>query len=146
MCASPTDRCGAGALSSAATRSTHPLMGSFNLITLERPGPDELPLQARLNEALVRELFVAAKGGAIGLLSAMLLYALLVRPWTSHLLSVLFTALVGLTLVRMFGGIWGERVAHRHPPMRLYGWLAVVYGASGCCLAAIMLASYPDLP
>ena len=70
-------------------------MAAVNLITLARPKPDEEPLQDQLNEALVRELVLTAKGGAIGLLGASVLYSLIVVPWDNVLLSALFVVLFG---------------------------------------------------
>jgi signal transduction histidine kinase len=121
-------------------------MASINPITLARPTPDEEPLQAPLNEALVRELALTAKGGAAGLLGATVLYALLVGPWTSSLLSTLFVLLVAVTVFRLVFSIWLTRSATlRLPAMRVFAWLAFIYGVSGLCLSAILLASAAHL-
>ena len=121
-------------------------MASINPITLARPTADEEPLQAQLNEALVRELALTAKGGAAGLLGATVLYALLVGPWTSSLLSTLFALLVAVTVFRLGFSIWLTRGATlRLPTMRVFAWLAVVYGVSGLSLSAILLASAAHL-
>jgi signal transduction histidine kinase len=121
-------------------------VASLNLITLARPTPDEAPLQAQLNEALVRELAATAKGGAAGLLGASVLYAMLVGPWTSTLLTGLFGLLVAVTVIRLVLAIWLMRGAiGRLPTMRVFAWLAIVYGLSGLSLSAILLASAPQL-
>jgi signal transduction histidine kinase len=121
-------------------------MASVNLITLARPTPDEAPLQAQLNEALVRELVLTAKGGAAGLLGATVLYAILVGPWDSPLLIGLFALLFGVTLFRLGFVLWLMRGAmQRMSSMRVFAWLAVIYGASGVALSAILIASAPHV-
>jgi len=121
-------------------------MAGVNLITLARPTPDEEPLQAPLNEALVRELVLTAKGGAVGLLGASVLYAMVVGPWDSALLTVLFVLLFGVTLFRLGFVVWLKRGAlSRMAPMHVFVWLAVIYGASGVSLSAILIASAPHV-
>jgi signal transduction histidine kinase len=121
-------------------------VGSVNLITLERLAPDEELLREKLNEALVRELVLSAKGGATGLLLATLLCAMLLRPWDSGVVLGPFLVLIGVTVVRLIGGIWLERgMLQRLPHMRVFRWLAVTYAATGLSLAAIVLASPPQL-
>jgi signal transduction histidine kinase len=122
-------------------------MGAFNLITLTRLGPDEVPLRDQLNEALVRELVPASKGGAAALLFASLLLWMLVRRWTSTLGSALFLALVGVTLVRLLGSIWLERgLFRRLGHRRVFVCLWVIYLATGSCLGAVNLAACSELP
>jgi signal transduction histidine kinase len=120
---------------------------SINLITLEKPGADEAPLQAQLNETLVRELIATAKGGAAGLIVASVLCWMLVRPWTGAAVSAVFVALIGVTAIRLVGSLWIQRRwIDRVAYMRPFVWLAVIYAANGVCLAAVVLASCPHLP
>jgi signal transduction histidine kinase len=105
---------------------------------------DEAPLQAPLNEALVRELVITAKAGAAGLLLASGVLWVLVRPYTGALVSAMFIVLACTTIARLVGSLWLQRrgLAHR----RVYWGLAVLYGVTGSCVAAIVLASLPHLP
>jgi signal transduction histidine kinase len=122
-------------------------VGPFNLITLGRLTPDEASLQAELDEALVCELVVSARGGASGLLLAAVLCWLLVGPQTGPLVSAMFFVLIGITATRLAGSIWLQRGRlQRFPHMRVFAWLAVTYGLTGACLAAIVAASCPHLP
>jgi hypothetical protein len=84
-------------------------VASINLITLERPSADELPLQAQLNEALVRDLLLRTKGSGAGLLGAMLVLWLIIRPRTGGIVFALFLGLVGVTLCRVAGAMWSDR-------------------------------------
>jgi signal transduction histidine kinase len=122
-------------------------VGPVNLITLGRPAPDEAPLTAQLNEALVRELVVTAKGGASGLLLALVVEWLLVGPWTGIGVGALFVVLIGTTVVRLLGSMWLQRGRmQRFAHMRTFCWLSVIYAMTGACLAAIILAACPRLP
>ncbi|HZJ65186.1 MAG TPA: ATP-binding protein [Kofleriaceae bacterium] len=122
-------------------------MGSINLITLEKPTADEVPLQTQLNETLVRELLATAKGGAAGLLVATFLCWLLVHPWPGHAVTAAFAALIGVTATRLVGSIWIERrLIHRMPYMRVFLWLAVIYASNGASLAVFIVAACPHLP
>jgi signal transduction histidine kinase len=123
------------------------VMGAVNLITLARPSPDEEALQERLNETLVRELVMTAKGGAAGLLGATVLFWVLVRPWTGGLVSALLVVLATVTVTRLAVAIWLDRGAGRRVPhMRVFAGLAVIYVLSGTSLGAIIVASCPQLP
>jgi signal transduction histidine kinase len=121
-------------------------MGSVNLITLERPSPEEEPLREQLDEALVRELVFTAKGGAIALLIASLPYALLVKPWASSAALVPFIVLIAVTIARLVASIWLQRgPCQRLPHMRVFCWLAVIYAVTGLSLAAVLLTARPHL-
>jgi signal transduction histidine kinase len=122
-------------------------VGSFNPITLHRPAPDELVLRAQLDQALVRELVITSKAGASGLLLASLVAWLLVEPWTGPLVSGLFVVLMGTTVMRLIGSIWLQRGRmQRFAHMRVFWWIAAIYGVTGACLGAIVMVSCPQLP
>ncbi|TMQ12631.1 MAG: hypothetical protein E6J90_30675 [Deltaproteobacteria bacterium] len=123
------------------------VMGAINPITLARPSPDEEPLQDRLNEALVRELVMTAKGGAIGLLGVTVVFWMLVGRWTGGLVAALLIGLAVVSAIRLGGSIWLDRGAvRRFPHMRVFHWLAVVCVLSGLSLGSIIVASCPHLP
>jgi len=122
-------------------------VGSINLITLEKPTPDESPLLEQLNETLVRELLATAKGGAAGLIIASVLCWMLVHPWAGEAVTAAFVSLIGISSIRLLGSLWIQRrLVNRVPYMRVFLWLAVIYAANGGCLAAVILASCPHLP
>jgi signal transduction histidine kinase len=122
-------------------------MGSINPITLEVPGPDEVPLQAKLDEALVKELVFTARAGSIGLLGASAVIWGIVRSVSDPILWIWFIALFALIITRLVGSIWLNRGAMRRVPyMRVFWWAVVIYGLTGICLGGIVATSCPHLP
>jgi signal transduction histidine kinase len=119
---------------------------AFNLITLQRLTPDEVPLQSKLNEALVRELLQRTKSAAVALLLTVWLLWVLVGSSTGGMVAGLFLALIGLTVVRLVGSIWLERLPReRFHHMRAFAWFAMMSALVGMTLGAIALASYPHI-
>jgi signal transduction histidine kinase len=119
----------------------------LNPITLARPAPDEEALQDRLNEALVREIVMTSKGGAVGLLGATVVFWMLVGKWTGGVVAALLIGLASVSAIRLVGAIWLDRgPIQRLPPMRVFGWLAALCVLSGLSLGALVVASCPHLP
>ncbi|MEO7730665.1 MAG: hypothetical protein ABIY55_06800, partial [Kofleriaceae bacterium] len=122
-------------------------MGSFNLITLSALTPEEVPLRAQLNRALVRDLVTKAKDGSIALLGGTFMLWLLVRSSTGDLVSALSLASVGLILIRLMCCIYFLRQpAASFRYTHAFGWLTAMYFLSGACISAVAVASYPALP
>ena len=122
-------------------------MGSVNLITLNRPTPDEEPLQDRLNEALLRELMIAQRGGAAALLFASFVVWLLVREATSRMIPALLVTLVSVTLIRLVVTTWLLRGAiERFRRMHVFWGFAVIYLLTGASLAGVVLLAGMQVP
>src|ERR1044071_3004555 len=121
-------------------QSIRTAVGAVNLITLSRPIADEEPLQAGLNDALIREIMIAQRGGAAALLFASFVVWLLVRDATSRVIPALFVTLISVTLLRLVGTTWLLRGAiDRLPRMHLFWASAVIYLLTGGSLAGIVL-------
>jgi signal transduction histidine kinase len=118
-----------------------------NSITLQVPTAEEAPLQAELDEALVRELLFRTRGASVALLAAEALVWLFVRAQTGTLVLALFVALVGITLLRLAGAIWiSRRSQQTFQYMRAFYWFGAMSGLIGLNLGAIIVASFPHLP
>jgi signal transduction histidine kinase len=119
----------------------------MNPITLHTPAPEEVALEGKLNEALVRELLHRTKSASVALLLATLLLWTIVGPHAGSFVFVLFMALASLTVVRMVGAIWVERRARVGVHyMRVFLWFVAMSVLIGISLGAIIMGTYPDLP
>jgi signal transduction histidine kinase len=121
-------------------------VGSFNVITLSALTPEEVPLRAQLNQALVRDLVAKAKDGSIALLGGTFVLWLLVRASTGRLVSALSLVSVGLILIRLACCIYFlRRPAERFRPAHAFWCLTTMYFLSGACISAVAVAAYPTL-
>jgi signal transduction histidine kinase len=117
-----------------------------NPITLHVPTPDEAPIQAELNAALVRELLFRTKGASVALLAAELLVWLFVGSEASSLVITLFVALGSVTVLRLVGALWLARQPRaRFHHMRVFHWFAAMSMLIGIGLGAIILVTYPQM-
>jgi signal transduction histidine kinase len=117
----------------------------FNLISLQRLAPDEVPLQSKLNEALVRELLHRTRSAAVALLLTLWLLWVLVGP-AGGMVTGLFIALIAFTGIRLAGSMWLERLPReRFHHMRAFAWFAMMSALVGMTLGAIVVASYPHI-
>jgi signal transduction histidine kinase len=114
-----------------------------NLITLQEPTAEEAPLQAELNEALVRELLFRSRGATVALLAAELLVWMFVGPHT--FVPAMFLSLVGVTVIRLVGAVWLARHPGRFHYMRVFSWFAAASALIGLEIGAIIVVSYPGM-